>query len=64
MDTRFRSALLALPLTTATPALAQAKIGGAPMGRTKGIAGSAVNRKGRAAPAAAGPLGALGRARA
>ncbi len=48
MKPRFRSALPALALTTATPAMAVTAVGGAPMTRTKDIAGSAVNCKGHA----------------
>ena len=53
MTSRFRSALHALALTTATPALALTTVGGAPMGPTKGIGGNAVNSKDHATRAAA-----------
>ena len=56
MKPRFRSALPALTLTTATPAMAVTAVGGAPMTRTKDIAGSAVNSKGHAAAATAAGL--------
>ena len=45
MTSRFRSALLALALTTATPALALTMVGGAPMYPTKDIVDNAVNSK-------------------
>ena len=49
MNTRFRSALLALTLTTApvalSPAIAQVMVGGAPMYATKDIVDNAVNSK-------------------
>ena len=45
MNTRFRSALTALTLVTATPAFAQVMVGGAPMYVTKDIVDNAVNSK-------------------
>ena len=45
MNTRFRSALLALTLFTAVPAVAQVTVGGAPMYATKDIIDNAVNSK-------------------
>ena len=45
MNTRFRSALLALTFALATPAFAQVMVGGAPMYANKDIIDNAVNSK-------------------
>ena len=45
MNTRFRSALLALTFAVATPAFAQVMVGGAPMYANKDIIDNAVNSK-------------------